>query len=38
MNKKPKKIGKKSKDFTAQIFKILSKDPAKSYNYKLLDY
>jgi ribonuclease R len=34
MNKKPKKIGKKSKDFTAQIFKILSKDPAKSYNYK----
>ncbi|WP_445709915.1 ribonuclease R [Flavobacterium sp.] len=34
MNKKPKKFGKKSKDFTAQIFKILSKDPAKSYNYK----
>jgi ribonuclease R/exosome complex exonuclease DIS3/RRP44 len=34
MNKKPKKIGKKSKDFTAQIFKILSKDPKKSFNYK----
>jgi ribonuclease R len=34
MNKKPRKFGKKPKDFTAQIFKILSKDPSKSFNYK----
>ena len=34
MSKKPKKFGKKVKDFTAQIFKILSKDPSKSFNYK----
>lgn len=34
MNKKPRKMGKKSKDFTAQIFKILSKEPSKSFNYK----
>ncbi|WP_320814224.1 ribonuclease R [Flavobacterium sp.] len=34
MSKQPKKFGKKTKDFTAQIFKILSKDPSKSFNYK----
>lgn len=34
MSKKPKKIGKKPKDFTAQIFKILSREPSKSFNYK----
>ena len=34
MSKQPKKFGKKVKDFTAQIFKILSKDPSKSFNYK----
>ena len=34
MSKQPKKFGKKEKDFTAQIFKILSKDPSKSFNYK----
>ncbi|WP_445714495.1 ribonuclease R [Flavobacterium sp.] len=34
MSKKPKKLGKKPKDFTAQIFKILSKEPSKSFNYK----
>jgi ribonuclease R/exosome complex exonuclease DIS3/RRP44 len=34
MSKKPKKLGKKTKDFTAQIFKILSKEPSKSFNYK----
>lgn len=34
MSKKPKKLGKKSKDFTAQIFKILAKEPSKSFNYK----
>jgi len=34
MSKKPKKFGKKAKDFTAQIFKILSKEPSKSFNYK----
>lgn len=34
MSKKPKKLGKKQKDFTAQIFKILSKEPSKSFNYK----
>ncbi len=34
MSKKPKKLGKKGKDFTPQIFKILSKEPTKSFNYK----
>jgi ribonuclease R len=34
MSKKPKKLNKKVKDFTAQIFKILSKEPSKSFNYK----
>jgi ribonuclease R/exosome complex exonuclease DIS3/RRP44 len=34
MSKKPKQLGKKAKDFTAQIFKILAKEPSKSYNYK----
>ena len=34
MSKKPKQLGKKTKDFTAQIFKILAKEPSKSYNYK----
>jgi ribonuclease R/exosome complex exonuclease DIS3/RRP44 len=34
MSKKPKKLGNKPKDFTAQIFKILSKEPSKSFNYK----
>jgi ribonuclease R/exosome complex exonuclease DIS3/RRP44 len=34
MSKKPKKIGNKPKDFTAQLFKILSKEPSKSFNYK----
>jgi ribonuclease R/exosome complex exonuclease DIS3/RRP44 len=34
MRKKPKKIGNKPKDFTAQLYKILSKEPSKSYNYK----
>jgi ribonuclease R len=34
MSKKPKKLGNKPKDFTAQIFKILSREPSKSFNYK----
>ena len=34
MSKKPKKLNKKVKYFTAQIFKILSKEPSKSFNYK----
>lgn len=34
MSKKPKKLGNKPKDFTAQLFKILSKEPLKSFNYK----
>lgn len=34
MSKKPRKLGKKNKDFTAQIFKILSKETNKSFNYK----
>lgn len=34
MSKKPRKLGKKNKDFTTQIFKILSKEPNKSFNYK----
>jgi len=34
MSKKQKKLGNKPKDFTAQIFKILSREPSKSFNYK----
>lgn len=34
MSKRPKKLGKKQQDFTAPIFKILSKEPSKSFNYK----
>jgi len=34
MSKKPRKLGKKGKDFSAQIYKILAKDPSKSFNYK----
>ena len=34
MSKKPKKLGNKNKDFTTQIFKILSKETNKSFNYK----
>jgi ribonuclease R/exosome complex exonuclease DIS3/RRP44 len=34
MSKKPRKMSKKNKDFTAQIFKILSKEANKSFNYK----
>jgi len=34
MSKKPKKLGNKQKDFTTQLFKILSKEPSKSFNYK----
>ena len=34
MSKKTKKIGNKPKDFTTQLYKILSKDPSKSFNYK----
>lgn len=34
MSKKPKKLGNKPKDFTSQIFKILSREPSKSFNYK----
>lgn len=34
MSKKPKKLGNKPKDFTTQIFKILSREPSKSFNYK----
>jgi ribonuclease R/exosome complex exonuclease DIS3/RRP44 len=34
MSKKPKKLVNKPKDFTAQIFKILSREPSKSFNYK----
>src|SRR6187402_1962193 len=34
MNKRPNKLGKKQHDFTAQIYKILSKEPSKSFNYK----
>lgn len=34
MSKKPKKTVKKTKDFTAQIFKILANEPSKSFNYK----
>lgn len=34
MSKKPKNKKNKSKDFTHQIYKILSKDPKKTFNYK----
>ncbi len=34
MSKKPRKLGKKNKDFTAQIFKILSKETNKSFTFK----
>lgn len=34
MSKRPKKLGKKQQDFTAPIFKILSREPSKSFNYK----
>lgn len=34
MSKKPRKLGKKGKDFSAHIYKILAKDPSKSFNYK----
>ncbi len=34
MSKKHKKLGNKGKDFSAKIFKILSKDPNKTFNYK----
>jgi ribonuclease R len=34
MSKKPKKLRNNQKDFTAQLFKILSKEPSKSFNYK----
>jgi ribonuclease R/exosome complex exonuclease DIS3/RRP44 len=34
MSKKSKKLGNKPKDFTEQLFKILSKEPSKSFNYK----
>ena len=34
MSKIPKKLGKKQADFTAKIYKILSKEPKKAFNYK----
>ena len=34
MSKKFHKAGKKQKDFSAKIFKILSQDPNKAFNYK----
>lgn len=34
MSKKPKKFGKKNKTFSEKIFKILSKSPNKTFNYK----
>lgn len=34
MSKKHKKLGKTGKDFSGKIFKILSKDPNKTFNYK----
>ena len=34
MSKLPKKLGKKQADFTAKIYKILSKEPKKAFNYK----
>ena len=34
MPKNPKKFGKKNKTFSEKIFKILSKNPNKPFNYK----
>ena len=34
MSKKPKKFGKNTKTFSEKIFKILSKNPNKPFNYK----
>jgi ribonuclease R len=34
MSKIPKKFGKKSKDFSTKIIKILSQNASKAYNYK----
>ena len=34
MSKKHRKFGNKRKDFTTQIYKILAKEPKKSFNYK----
>ena len=34
MSKKIKKLNKKGKDFSAKIYKILSQEPSKSFNYK----
>ncbi|MFM2229017.1 MAG: Ribonuclease [Bacteroidota bacterium] len=34
MPKNPKKFGKKNKTFSEKIFKILSKNPNKTFNYK----
>ena len=34
MSKKPKKLGKKTKTFSEKIFKILSKNPNKPFNFK----
>jgi ribonuclease R len=34
MKNKKHRFGKKDKDFTSKILKILSKEPAKSFNYK----
>nr|WP_297306551.1 ribonuclease R [uncultured Flavobacterium sp.] len=34
MTKKIKRLGKKDKDFSGKILKLLSKNPSKSYNYK----
>ena len=34
MSKKPKKFGKTTKTFSEKIFKILSKNPNKPFNYK----
>lgn len=34
MSKKPKNKKSKHKDFTHQIYKIIAKDPKKSFNYK----
>lgn len=34
MSKKIKNVNKKGKDFSALIYKILSNEPLKSFNYK----
>lgn len=34
MTKQIKKLGKKDKDFSGKILKLLSKNPSKAYNYK----